>query len=144
MLYCAEFSKVSHAAASLTTHMMRANNALHHCYCQDKGGSLIAAGGCKSHTAKVCIAGPLAASLLTSLLATFRLYCQVFDRNHGNALVGTIGGMDKGIFSLDFSCTRQLAIAGGDCAVRIFDVQHTNTSAQRLGSHTPPFAARES
>lgn len=129
MLYCAEFSKVSHAAASPTTHVMRANNALHHCYCQDKGGSLIAAGGCKSHTAKVCIAGPLAASLVASLLATFRLYRQVFDRNHGNALVGTIGGMDKGIFSLDFSCTRQLAIAGGDCAVRIFDVQHTNTSA---------------
>ena len=47
---------------------------------------------------------------------------QVFDRTAGNAVVGTIAGLSRGVFSVDWSADKMLAVAGGDCAVRLFKV----------------------
>mmetsp|Transcript_24425 Transcript_24425/g.33824 ORF Transcript_24425/g.33824 Transcript_24425/m.33824 type:complete len:396 (+) Transcript_24425:34-1221(+) len=48
---------------------------------------------------------------------------KVFDRTAENGLVGTIAGLSRGVFSLDFAPTsRKLAVAGGDGSVRIIDI----------------------
>lgn len=48
---------------------------------------------------------------------------KVFDHHRGNAVVGTITGLTKGIFALDFSPDGQkVAVAGGDASVRILDI----------------------
>lgn len=48
---------------------------------------------------------------------------KVFDRTAGNALVGTIAGLSRGIFTLDFSpTTNKIAVAGGDATIRIIDI----------------------
>jgi WD40 repeat protein len=48
---------------------------------------------------------------------------KVFDHMAGNAVVGTVTGLDRGIFSVDFSPDgEKVAIAGGDCCIRILDV----------------------
>jgi hypothetical protein len=47
---------------------------------------------------------------------------QVFDRSAGNRVVGTVSGLTKGVFSLDWYQHRLLALAGGDAAVRVFEV----------------------
>lgn len=48
---------------------------------------------------------------------------KVFDHGANNALVGTVTGLDKGVFSVDFSPDREkVAIAGGDSCIRILDV----------------------
>ena len=65
---------------------------------QDAAGSFIAAGGSGANEAKV------------------------FDRRNGNQLVGTVAGLTKAVFSLDWYQHRYLAIAGGDAAVRMFEV----------------------
>jgi len=70
-------------------------------FSKDPAASLIAAGGSTSNMAKV------------------------FDRTRGNRIVGTIAGLSRGVFSLDWSGTEHLAVAGGDCAVRVFDVTGT-------------------
>ncbi len=46
----------------------------------------------------------------------------MFDRRNGNQLVGTVAGLTKSVFTLDWYQHRYLAIAGGDAAVRIFEV----------------------
>lgn len=48
---------------------------------------------------------------------------KVFDHGANNALVGTVTGLEKGVFSVDFSPDREkVAIAGGDACIRILDV----------------------
>ena len=55
---------------------------------------------------------------------------KVFDRSRENALVGTIAGMERGIFTLDFAnpcgdstVSSSVAVAGGDAAVRIYGIE---------------------
>jgi len=48
---------------------------------------------------------------------------KIFDTTKGNAVVGTVTGMTRGIFALDFSPECQkVAIAGGDSSIRILDI----------------------
>ena len=56
--------------------------------------------------------------------------CQVFDRTCGNAVVGTIAGLSRGVFSLDWHQDKLLAVAGGDCAVRLFAVEDTDEESK--------------
>lgn len=68
-------------------------------FSKDSGGRFIIAGGSNQNEAKV------------------------FDHGADDALVGTITGLDKGIFTVDFSPDREkVAIAGGDACIRILDV----------------------
>ena len=48
---------------------------------------------------------------------------QVFDRSAGNRIVGTVAGLTRGVFSVDWHQHRLLAIAGGDAAVRLYEIQ---------------------
>lgn len=50
---------------------------------------------------------------------------KIFDHDNKNELIGTISGLTRGVFTLDFSPTDPtlLAIGGGDSAVRIFSIQ---------------------
>jgi len=49
--------------------------------------------------------------------------CKIFDYSDGNKLVGTVTGLSKAVFTLDWSATNaKFAIAGGDNTVRIIDV----------------------
>jgi COMPASS component SWD3 len=59
------------------------------------------------------------------LTLPFTLHLQVFDHSRNNALVGTITGLARGVFTLDFSPSREskkLAVAGGDASIRIVDI----------------------
>jgi COMPASS component SWD3 len=48
---------------------------------------------------------------------------KVFDTSNNNSVVGTVTGLSKGIFTVDFSPESQkLAIAGADASIRIFDI----------------------
>eukprot|EP00341_Mesodinium_pulex_P005051 CAMPEP_0116897852 /NCGR_PEP_ID=MMETSP0467-20121206/6716_1 /TAXON_ID=283647 /ORGANISM="Mesodinium pulex, Strain SPMC105" /LENGTH=243 /DNA_ID=CAMNT_0004569677 /DNA_START=262 /DNA_END=994 /DNA_ORIENTATION=+ len=48
---------------------------------------------------------------------------KVFDHQNGNAVVGTVTGLTRGIFSVDFSPDNEkVAIGGGDACIRILDV----------------------
>jgi WD40 repeat protein len=48
---------------------------------------------------------------------------KVFDTLRENAIVGTVTGLSRGVFSVDFSPeTQKIAIAGGDASIRIFDI----------------------
>jgi len=48
---------------------------------------------------------------------------KVFDHAAGDAVVGTITGLQRGIFTLDFSPDNQkIAVAGGDFSIRILDI----------------------
>lgn len=48
---------------------------------------------------------------------------KVFDHHAGNSVVGTITGLSRGIFTLDFSPDNQkIAVAGGDQTIRILDI----------------------
>lgn len=50
---------------------------------------------------------------------------KVFDTLSNNAIVGTVTGMARGVFSVDFSPetqTQKLAIAGGDASIRVYDI----------------------
>jgi COMPASS component SWD3 len=48
---------------------------------------------------------------------------KVFDHGANNSLVGTVTGLDRGVFAVDFSPDREkVAIAGGDACIRILDV----------------------
>lgn len=47
---------------------------------------------------------------------------KVFDRSCGNSIVGTLAGLSRGVFSVDWADGHKVAIAGGDAAVRLFDV----------------------
>lgn len=48
---------------------------------------------------------------------------KVFDHSHGNAPVGTVTGLNRGIFTVDFSPDgEKVAMAGGDSCIRVLDV----------------------
>jgi len=48
---------------------------------------------------------------------------KVFDHKNGDELVGTITGLSRGVFALDFSPDNErIAIAGGDASIRILSV----------------------
>lgn len=68
-------------------------------FSKDTHGRFIVAGGANSNEAKV------------------------FDHGANNSLVGTVTGLDKAVFSVDFSpCREKVAIAGGDACIRVMDV----------------------
>lgn len=68
-------------------------------FSKDSRGRFIAAGGTGSNEAKV------------------------FDHLNGNALIGTVANMPRGVFALDFSPDgTKLAVAGGDSSIRILDI----------------------
>lgn len=50
---------------------------------------------------------------------------KVFDHSCGNEIIGTISGLTRGVYTLDFSPTDPtlLAIGGGDTSVRIISVE---------------------
>jgi len=48
---------------------------------------------------------------------------KVFDVSSENGLVGTITGLSRGVFTLDFAPgSKKLAVAGGDASIRIIDI----------------------
>ena len=48
---------------------------------------------------------------------------KVFDHKADNAIVGTVTGLTRGIFTVDFSPNgQQVAIAGGDATIRILSI----------------------
>jgi hypothetical protein len=56
---------------------------------------------------------------------------QVFDRTKNNAIVGTVTGLSRGVFTLDFSPDgTKMAVAGGDAAIRIIDILPTGAGAE--------------
>lgn len=69
-------------------------------FSKESQGHFIAAGGSGSNEAKV------------------------FDHSNGNALVGTVTGLSRGVFTVDFSAGEfgKFAIAGGDATIRIIDI----------------------
>ena len=48
---------------------------------------------------------------------------KVFDHSRNNAVVGTVTGLPRGVFAIDFApdCPK-IAIAGGDASIRILDI----------------------
>lgn len=49
---------------------------------------------------------------------------KVFDHSSGNAVVGTITGLARGVFAIDFSPDNEkVAVAGGDSSIRILSIQ---------------------
>ena len=48
---------------------------------------------------------------------------KVFDHTRGNAVIGTVTGLSRGVFALDFApdCPK-IAIAGGDASIRLLDI----------------------
>jgi COMPASS component SWD3 len=71
----------------------------------NQGGSMIAAGGSGANEAKV------------------------FDHNNGNKLVGTIAGLTRAVFSVDWGVDNTIAIAGGDHNIRVCQVEGISSSA---------------
>lgn len=68
-------------------------------FSKEGGGRYIAAGGSGTNEAKV------------------------FDHSNGNELVGTVTGLSRGVFTLDFSPDNEkIAIAGGDASIRILHI----------------------
>ena len=50
---------------------------------------------------------------------------KVFDRENENQLIGTVSGLERAVFALDFDpLNHRLAVAGGDTAVRILEIQN--------------------
>jgi len=48
---------------------------------------------------------------------------KVFDHSNGNEVVGTITGLSRGVFAVDFSPDNdKIAIAGGDASIRILQI----------------------
>lgn len=69
------------------------------CFSKEGEGRFIGAGGSGSNEAKV------------------------FDHKNGDAIVGTITGLTRGVFTMDFSPDgTKVAVAGGDASIRILDV----------------------
>ncbi|CAM9158652.1 unnamed protein product, partial [Discosporangium mesarthrocarpum] len=66
---------------------------------KEEGGKYIAAGGSGANEAKI------------------------FDHKAGNQLVGTVTGLSRGVFTIDFSpADKAIAVAGGDASIRIIDI----------------------
>jgi WD40 repeat protein len=59
---------------------------------------------------------------------------RVFDCNNGNACVGFLGGLTRGIFTVDWSPTEdKVAVAGGDASIRILKVADKKELEMRKG-----------
>ena len=59
---------------------------------------------------------------------------KIFDRA-SNRAIGTVSGMTKGVYTLDFSPdSKMIAVAGGDSNVRILDIQKIETAADAAAS----------
>jgi WD40 repeat protein len=70
-------------------------------FSKEGAGRYIAAGGSNSNEAKI------------------------FDHHNGNAVVGTITGLTRGVFSVDFSPdNKSIAIGCGDSAIRILEIEN--------------------
>ena len=49
--------------------------------------------------------------------------CKVFDHLNNNEVVGTVSGLSRGVFTVDFSPDNEkMAIAGGDASIRILHI----------------------
>ncbi|CAM9191239.1 unnamed protein product [Ectocarpus sp. 6 AP-2014] len=71
------------------------------------GGRYIAAGGSGANEAKI------------------------FDHTANNQLVGTVTGLPRGVFTVDFSPSpdaKKVAVAGGDASIRIIDIVEEKTA----------------
>ena len=72
-------------------------------YCAkfSKSGNLIAAGGSGLNEAKI------------------------FDRSNKYATVGTVAGLSRGVYSLDFNHNgSKFCVAGGDTTIRLFNIEN--------------------
>ena len=86
----------------------------------DVDGALLAAGGSGANEAKV------------------------FDRQNSNSLVGTITGLSRGVFTLDFAPdSSQIVVAGGDSTIRIIDVMKLDDSELAVGAGGAEVAAEQ-
>ena len=60
---------------------------------------------------------------------------RVFDCTNNNACVGFVGGMKRGIFSVDWSSTEdKMACAGGDSCIRIVKVVTKNAGDKKVAA----------
>lgn len=83
-------------------------------FSKDPTGRLVAAGGSGANEAKV------------------------FDHSQNNALVGTIAGLSRGVFTLDFSPQGdKLTVAGADATIRIIDVYDSSQDLDQGGRSRP-------
>jgi COMPASS component SWD3 len=49
--------------------------------------------------------------------------CKVFDHLNNNEVIGTVSGLSRGVFTIDFSPDNEkMAIAGGDASIRILHI----------------------
>lgn len=57
---------------------------------------------------------------------------KVFDARRGNTVVGTVSGLERGVFALDFAPdASKVAVAGGDCAIRVLDIVAAGEQGER-------------
>jgi WD40 repeat protein len=71
--------------------------------------------------------------LLAWRFGTMYVALQVFDMGSGKAEpVGTVSGLERGVFTLDFSPDdKRIAVAGGDTAIRVLTIE------EKAGIMTP-------
>ena len=52
---------------------------------------------------------------------------KVFDHSNNNTVVGTITGLSRGVFAVDFGPENdKVAVAGGDSSIRIFSIHESD------------------
>ena len=79
------------------------NDCMLYCAKFSNDSSLIAAGGSGKNEAKI------------------------FDRKNNYATVGTVAGLSRGVYSLDFNSDgSKFVVAGGDATIRIFNIESNN------------------
>lgn len=82
------------------------NDCMLYCAKFSNDASLIAAGGSGKNEAKI------------------------FDRKNNYATVGTVAGLSRGVYSLDFNSDgSKFVVAGGDATIRIFNIENKNSGA---------------
>jgi COMPASS component SWD3 len=65
---------------------------------------------------------------------------KVFDRAAGNKLVGTVAGLSRGVYTVDFDpLGRKLAVAGGDSAIRILSIDKKASEGGVMDSPRPEY-----
>ena len=48
---------------------------------------------------------------------------KIFDHRNGNKLIGSITGLSRGVFTLDWGRDNHIAVAGGDKCIRVCQVE---------------------